>query len=98
MHDPLDRGMGAIADGVGALLRAGVQLGGIGDELAADRIGGVQRVDEGGDLRGDRHGVAGGYFFQRGHGVERGEARRRQIARTVQPAHSEISATGVQIT
>ena len=58
VHDPRHRRMGIIADRIGKLLGAGLQLAGIGDELARDRVGGIDAVDQARHRRRDRDGIA----------------------------------------
>ena len=51
--------MGRVADRVGALLRADVEFGRAGHELAGDGIVGIVRIDERGNSRRDRDRIAG---------------------------------------
>jgi hypothetical protein len=66
VHDALDRAMGAVADGIGHLLRADLELGRIRNELARDRVARVGRVDQAGDVSCQRQGIARGDRFDPG--------------------------------
>ena len=58
MDDAGHRLMRVVADRVGALFRARLDLFRAGDELSGDRVGGIAGVDQLGHVGGHRDGVA----------------------------------------
>jgi hypothetical protein len=64
VDDALDRREGIIADRVVALLRSAVEFPPVRQELAADRIGGIARVDQFGHGRRNRDRIARGYLLE----------------------------------
>ena len=94
VHDAFDRAMGAVADGIGHLLGTDVELGRIGNELARDRIVWIGRIDEAGDVAGQRQRIARGDRFDPGAAFGRNKSSGDQIVGTAQRlagwAHGEV--------
>ena len=76
MHDAGHRRMRIIADRIGVLPGLLDQFGSIRDELPRDRIIGIIRIDQRGDIGRHRDGVAGGDFLEIG---ERGRRRKAPL-------------------
>ena len=94
MHDTLDRTVVAVADRIGHLAGADLKLSGIGNELARDRVVWIGRIDEAGDVAGQRQRIARGDRFDPGAAFGRNKSGRDQIVGAAQRlagwAHGEV--------
>ena len=94
MHQAFDRAFEVVADGIGDLVRAPVELPRVGDELPGDRIGGVARIDQRRQRRRNRHGVTLADGLERAPALLADKARADEIGGRPQIAAGRAIAQG----
>ncbi len=96
MHDARDRAMGIVTDRIGEFPGLGIEFRAVGNELACNRVARIGRIDELGDIGGQRQRIAGGHRFDLGAALARDESGRDEIVGAAQSlgcwSHGEVLA------